>query len=80
MTLVLLSRFGLLEHCYSKFSKATYAGLCANLANGARDGDQLCRHIFHEAGRALGEYVGALLPSINKVIEFTCFDIYKLQH
>lgn len=59
-------RFGLLEHCYSKFSKAVYAGYCAKLANGAHQGDPLCRHIFKEAGRVLGECIGALLPSISK--------------
>lgn len=59
-------RFGLLEHCYTNFSKAVYAGLCARLATGAHAGDALCLHIFHEAGRSLGEYVGALLPSISK--------------
>lgn len=61
------NRFGLLEHCYSKFSKAVYAGYCAKLANGAHQGDPLCRHIFKEAGRVLGECIGALLPSISKV-------------
>ncbi len=60
-------RFGLLEHCYSKFNKAVYAALCAKLAKGAHEGDLLSRHIFFEAGKALGEFVGALLPSINKV-------------
>lgn len=59
-------RFGLLEHCYSKFNKAVYAALCAKLAKGAHEGDLLSRHIFFEAGKALGEFVGALLPSINK--------------
>jgi len=59
-------RFGLLEHCYTKFSKANFAGLCIKLSLGARQGDALCQHIFHEAGRRLGELVGALLPSVSK--------------
>lgn len=50
-----------------KFNKAVYAGLCAKLAEGADSGDMLCRHIFYEAGKSLGEYVGALLPSISPV-------------
>lgn len=60
-------RFGLLEHCYTNFNKATFAGLCAELAEAAQNGDLLSRHIFHQAGYSLGEYIGALLPSIDKV-------------
>jgi len=59
-------RFGLLEHCYTKFSKAHFAGLCTKISSGARQGDALCQHIFREAGRSLGELVGALLPSVSK--------------
>jgi hypothetical protein len=32
-------------------------------------GDPLICYIFREVGRSLGEYVGALLPSISKVIK-----------
>ena len=63
-----LFRFGLLEHCYTKFSKAHFAGLCTKISSGARQGDALCQHIFREAGRSLGELVGALLPSVSKVL------------
>lgn len=59
--------FGLLEHCYKKFNKAVYAGLCAKVAKGAREGDALCLQIFKEAGVSLGEYIAALLPSIDPV-------------
>lgn len=72
-------RFGLLEHFYTKFNKATLAGLCVKLAAGAHGGDPLCRHIFQEAGRSLGEYVGALLPSVSKVSKLQRFYPNQLQ-
>lgn len=56
-----------MEHCFTKFNKAIYAGFCAKLAVAARQGDSLCRHIFQEAGRMLGEFVAALLPSVDQV-------------
>lgn len=61
-------RFGLLEHFYANFNKATIAGLCAKVAEAARNGDLLSQHIFHQAGVSLGEYIGALIPSIDKVL------------
>ena len=59
------TRFDLLDHCYAKFDKAFYAGLCAKLAAAARNGDALCRHLFEEAGRFLGKATTALLPRVN---------------
>ena len=62
------NKFGLLEHCYSKFNKAFYAGLCAKLAAGAiNQADPLCLHLFKEAGRLLGEFAAALLPFADQV-------------
>ena len=60
-------RFGLLEHCYSKFDKILYAGLCAKLAAAAEEGDLLCRYLFREAGRLLGEIICAILPFVHQV-------------
>ncbi|XP_067012084.1 N-acetyl-D-glucosamine kinase [Anabrus simplex] len=56
------NRFELLQHCYSKFNKSYFAGLCKLLAGGAKTGDPLCLWLFSEAGRALASYVRALAP------------------
>ncbi|XP_037069140.1 N-acetyl-D-glucosamine kinase-like [Pollicipes pollicipes] len=55
-------RFGLLEHAYTSFSKAHFAGLCRHLAGAAKAGDPLCRQLFADAGRWLGRFIVALLP------------------
>ena len=57
-------RFGLLEHAYTSFSKARFAGLCRVLAEAALAGDPLCRRLFADAGRWLGRFVVALLPHV----------------
>lgn len=59
------TRLDLLTHCYAKFDKPFFAGLCLRLAEAARDDDQLCVQIFTDAGRALARSVLALLPNVN---------------
>lgn len=55
----------LLEHCYAKFDKAFFAGLCAKLAQMAADGDRLAISLFDDAGRYLAKSTAALLPKVN---------------
>jgi len=59
-------RFGLLTYCYDKFSKAQFAGLTANLAEAAIQGDALCAWLFTEAGRMLGKHILALSGNIGR--------------
>jgi len=59
------TRHDLLDHCYAKFDKAYFAGLCANLAEAGRNGDPLCIHLFEEAGRYLAKATLALLPKVS---------------
>ncbi|KAF4528656.1 hypothetical protein B566_EDAN016603 [Ephemera danica] len=55
-------RFGLLEHCYTKFEKSHFAGLCKKLALAAGKGDPLCCWLFRQAGRDLARFIAALWP------------------
>lgn len=59
------SRADLLEHCYARFKKPFFAQLCEQLAVAACDGDQLCLHLFEEAGRCLARATVALLPKVS---------------
>jgi len=60
------SRFGMLYHLYENFSKSFYASLTKSLAMAANDGDGVCLDLFAAAGRALGDHVTALAPSVQK--------------
>lgn len=59
------SRADILEHCYGKFQKAFYSGLCLKLSQGAVEGDALCVQLFRDAGRQLAKMVHALLPHVS---------------
>lgn len=58
-------RFGILTHCYDKFSKADFAGLSQKIAVAAIEGDALCAWLFTEAGRMLGRHIRALSRNID---------------
>lgn len=60
-------RFDLLDHCYTKFDKCHFAGLCKVLAKAAVQGDKLSQWLFSEAGRVLARHVTALLPQVDSV-------------
>ena len=64
---VLFVRFDLLDHCYTKFDKCHFAGLCKLLAREADQGDKLSQWLFSEAGRVLARHIIALLPQIQPV-------------
>ncbi|XP_052773863.1 N-acetyl-D-glucosamine kinase-like [Mya arenaria] len=57
-------KVGMLDHMYSKFDKSNVAGMCKHLAKGAEDGDQLCQHVFKEAGKVLARHIVAVEPAI----------------
>lgn len=59
------NRTDMLEHCYAKFQKPFYARLCMRIAEAAKKGDELCKHIFMDAGRLLAKMILALLPKIS---------------
>jgi N-acetylglucosamine kinase len=56
----------MLDHCYAKFQKSFYAKLCQKLSVAASNDDQLCQHIFNEAGRQLARMISALIPKVDK--------------
>ncbi|KAJ6637854.1 N-acetyl-D-glucosamine kinase [Pseudolycoriella hygida] len=58
------SRADLLDHCYAKFQKSVFAGLCVRLANAADEGDELSKYLFREAGRQLAKATLALTPKV----------------
>lgn len=60
------ARHDLLDHCYAKFDKAFFAGLCVNLSKIASEGDQLSLYLFEEAGRYLAKATRALLPNVDE--------------
>ncbi|XP_038601281.1 N-acetyl-D-glucosamine kinase [Tachyglossus aculeatus] len=62
------NRTGLLTHLYRTFEKSKFAGFCRKLAEGAAQGDPLCRHLFARAGEALARHVVAVLPKIDRVL------------
>jgi hypothetical protein len=57
----------LLEPCYKNFDKCHFAGLTKKFAAGAEAGDELCRHLFREAGVALAKHLLAVSPKIDPV-------------
>lgn len=59
------TRLDLLDHCYAKFNKPFFAGLCKSLAESAKKGDKLCQHLFNEAGSVLARWVHALIPKVQ---------------
>ncbi|XP_041611406.1 N-acetyl-D-glucosamine kinase isoform X2 [Vulpes lagopus] len=58
-------RLGILTHLYRDFDKCRFAGFCQKIAEGAQQGDPLCRFIFRKAGEMLGRHVIAVLPEID---------------
>ncbi|XP_054720623.1 LOW QUALITY PROTEIN: N-acetyl-D-glucosamine kinase-like [Uloborus diversus] len=59
--------FGILEHCYTNFSKTSFAGLCAKIAAAANEvKDPLCCDLFYEAGKMLAAMVVALKPKVHQ--------------
>lgn len=63
----LYCRFDLLDHCYTKFDKCHFAGLCKLLAKAAVQGDRLSQWLFKEAGHVLARHIAALLPHVDRV-------------
>lgn len=60
------TRLEILDHCYAKFDKPYFAGLCAKLAEAANEGDELCRSIFKETGVHLAKHICALIPNVHE--------------
>lgn len=58
-------RFGLLTHCYDKFDKAFFAGVCQNLAQAADEEDPLAKWLFAQAGKMLAKHIVAMAPSMS---------------
>ncbi|XP_067933461.1 N-acetyl-D-glucosamine kinase-like [Watersipora subatra] len=54
------SNFDMLPHLYSKFNKSFFARFTMKIADGAGEGDSLCRSLFRDAGRELGRHVLAV--------------------
>uniref|UniRef100_A0A8C0JXF5 N-acetyl-D-glucosamine kinase n=2 Tax=Canis lupus TaxID=9612 RepID=A0A8C0JXF5_CANLU len=59
---------GILTHLYRDFDKCRFAGFCQKIAEGAQQGDPLCRFIFRKAGEMLGRHVAAVLREIDPVL------------
>ncbi|XP_055084932.1 N-acetyl-D-glucosamine kinase isoform X1 [Periophthalmus magnuspinnatus] len=55
---------GMLPHLYTHFQKSFFAGFCKKLSEGALAGDELCKHLFLEAGKVLAKHVVAVLPAV----------------
>ncbi|XP_058442974.1 N-acetyl-D-glucosamine kinase [Malaya genurostris] len=70
------TRLDLLDHCYAKFCKPTYSGLCAKLSACAKEeGDPLCRQLFEDAGKELARSVCALSPRISPALISKCGEV-----
>ncbi|XP_048777730.1 N-acetyl-D-glucosamine kinase-like [Ostrea edulis] len=55
----------LLHYFYSKFEKSYIAGLCKELAQGARENkDKLCLELFRQAGEILAEHILGVGPHV----------------
>ncbi|KAL7061632.1 hypothetical protein AAHC03_0283 [Spirometra sp. Aus1] len=63
----LRNNLDLLEPLYH-FKKNEFSSLCKTFAELARDGDELCKHVFHEAGYYLGAHVMAVLQKTDKAV------------
>lgn len=50
-----------------KKEKSEIASLCKTIAELAKDGDDLSRWIFNEAGKELAKFIQSLYPGANKV-------------
>ncbi|KAM9329074.1 N-acetyl-D-glucosamine kinase [Gastrophryne carolinensis] len=61
-------RMGILPYLYRNFEKSKIAGFCIKLAEGAAQGDALCRSVFRSAGAILAQHVVAVLPKIDRVL------------
>ncbi|XP_055316973.1 N-acetyl-D-glucosamine kinase isoform X2 [Sitodiplosis mosellana] len=59
------TRYDLLDHCYAKFDKAFFASMCEKLSHLASAGDELCLHLFEDAGISLAKATMALLPNVS---------------
>ncbi|VDL87275.1 unnamed protein product [Schistocephalus solidus] len=62
----LRSNIDLLEPLYH-FKKNEFSSLCKTFGEMGRNGDELCKHVFREAGYFLGAHVMAVLPKTDKV-------------
>lgn len=70
------TRLDLLDHCYAKFCKPTYSGLCSKLAKCAlEENEPLCRKFFEEAGQMLARSVCALSPRISPALISQCGEV-----
>lgn len=70
------TRLDLLDHCYAKFCKPTYSGLCSKLAKCAMEEDEpLCRKLFEDAGQVLAQSVCALSPRISPALIGQCGEV-----
>lgn len=58
------TRADLLDHCYAKFQKPMFAGLCIKLAEAADEGDELSKYLFRVAGSQLAQATLALIPKV----------------
>ncbi|XP_072488402.1 N-acetyl-D-glucosamine kinase isoform X2 [Notamacropus eugenii] len=61
-------RMGLLNHLYRNFDKSKFAGFCRKVAEGAYEGDTLCRYIFEKAGELLARHILAVLPKMHVML------------
>ncbi|CAL1531749.1 unnamed protein product [Lymnaea stagnalis] len=60
-------RSGILDHLYTNFNKAKFAGLCKELAEaGIVKKDPLCCEIFKEAGRLLAKHLYGVSTKMHK--------------
>jgi len=58
---------GMLDHCYTRFSKDFFASFCGKLAAAAIEKqDPMCRQLFEDAGRMLGKFVATLAPNVHQ--------------
>ncbi|XP_001365630.2 N-acetyl-D-glucosamine kinase [Monodelphis domestica] len=60
------NRMEMLTRVYRDFDKSIFAGFCRRIAEGAFEGDCLCREIFKKAGHMLAKHVLAVLPKIDR--------------
>lgn len=56
----------MLTHCYDKFNKSHFAGLCKELSKLAFSGDKLAAWIFEQAGEKLAQHIVALSPNFSE--------------
>ncbi|KAF2361897.1 ATPase BadF/BadG/BcrA/BcrD type [Trinorchestia longiramus] len=61
-------RFGMLHHCYQKFSKSFYASMTRGIADLAAEGDPVCKQLMFDAGHALARHVAALSRNIDPIL------------